>query len=443
MNTQTQIANQGTQKTESFVAEPIPGSTTPTHGQGQTHGSLKADTVIVDPIPPTVNPFSSLKGYGGTSQPPEPEPPLAVPGLPGLEPLPGFFPPKGISTGHESGEADDFRPMPADCHCGTAEQEEYTLLLRTLLTEPKEPNPEQRDALESRGRWKKNRARRRRAIKGFFQGVGDRLAPRMPILGAVIGGIGDGIRENGRYEVVIGPDERQPIFDTTVAPFSGCTQLDIVSADGREYVGSASCIAVTDRFTFFLTAAHCVYFHDGGGTAKTITVSPGRDGDVFPFGRHTFSPGTDIGAVYIPDGWVQSRARSADWALIIVEHIFTDAEGQTPFVFDVKAFEDFELASQIGQVCGYPVDFAAGMDSTLPFIHADEVSGVYDGHFTYLLDTTGGQSGSPFWFFDADTQSRTIAGVHTMGDSAGNSATRITPEIVTIINDWIEHAKAA
>lgn len=443
MNTQTNISNQTTQKAERFVAEPIPGSTKPTHGQVQAHGTLKADNVIVDPIPPKVNPFTSLQGFGGTTQPTAPEPPLGTPDHPGLEPLPGFFLPERISKGHESGEDDNFRPMPADCQDGTAEQEEHTLLLRTLLSDPKEPNPEQRDALERSGRWAKNRGRRRRAIKRAFQGAGDRLAPRMPILGAVIGGIGDGIRENGRLEVVIGTDDRQPIFDTTAAPFSGCTQLDIVSADGREYVGSASCIAMTHRFTFFLTAAHCVHFHDGGGTAQSITVSPGRDGDRFPFGRHTFRPGVDIGAVYIPDGWTRSRARSADWALIIVEHIFTDADGQTPYVFGVKAFEDFELDGQIGQVCGYPVDFSANMDSTEQFMHADEIAAIFEGHFTYLLDTTGGQSGSPFWFFDGATQMRTICGVHTMGDSSGNSATRITPEIVATISSWIDQAKAA
>lgn len=444
MTPHDKMAPYGTSGQEAFTAERLPGQTDPTHGSGQAPGQLSADNVIVDPIPPKTNPFTSLAGHGGTGQPPKPIPPLSAPALPGLEPLPGYFPPEALESGEESGDDDDFRPMPADCQAATPEQEEFTLFLRAATQAPTLPN-DQHSGLEKGGKfWKKVR----KGAKKFFGGVakffGGSGFGSGRLIGAVASGIAGAIPERGTYEVVIGPDDRMPILDTTVAPFSGCTQLDITSPSGREYVGSASCIARTGRFSIFLTAAHCVYFHDAGGMASTIKVSPGRSVDDFPFGSAHFRLNVDIGAIFVPDAWIESRARSADWALVIVEDTFETADGRYPHVFDVKAFEDHELGNQVGQVSGYPVDMTnAMMDSTRQYFHADEVAAVEEGRIVYRLDTTGGQSGSPFWFHDSTNGTRIIAGVHTMGDSSGNSATRITPEIVAKIQEWIAVAEAA
>ena len=53
---------------------------------------------------------------------------------------------------------------------------------------------------------------------------------------------------------------------------------------------------------------------------------------------------------------------------------------------------------------------------------------------TYDIDTAGGQSGSPVWHYEAGR--RTAVGIHTNGSSLGNSATRLTPALVAILNRW-------
>ena len=80
------------------------------------------------------------------------------------------------------------------------------------------------------------------------------------------------------------------------------------------------------------------------------------------------------------------------------------------------------------------------MDSTHQFYHADRVKQVEDRVLTYDLDTSGGQSGSALYVRDAESGKRIVIGVHTMGDTDGNSATRITPAIVKRIDHIIAEA---
>lgn len=427
MDTYSTVKNYQSGGEEAFVVEPTTG------GVGPAGSGLNVDTTISDPPPKQDGLTQKLVMFGEQST--GIAPPKIKSKLPGLEPLPSFSPAAEIVTKHENAEIDDMRPMPADCQGLTPEQEEFTLLQRSLLSTSNTPNASQQEGLERNGRV-------RRGIKRFFQRWGTRLTPRMPVLGSAIGGLGDSIRENGQLEVVIGKDDRQLINDTSLAPFSGCAQLDIVAANGRGYVGSAAIVAITANASILLTAAHCVYFHDNGGAARTVKISPGRDVDTFPFGSFTVNPRENIGMFVVPPGWTENRAREDDWAIIVAPHQFKSISGETPHVFEFKAFSDSEMSEQVGQVSGYPVDLNnLLMDSTRQFYHADDVERLAERVITYLLDTTGGQSGSPFWFYDDQTGKRIIGGVHTMGDSfSGNSATRITPEIANQLSVVIQEA---
>ena len=175
--------------------------------------------------------------------------------------------------------------------------------------------------------------------------------------------------------------------------------------------------------------------------ARTVTVTPGRDGDDRPYGKYTVEPRASDGAISVPCGWVDHRAREDDWAVIVVPHIFEGVDGGRPHAFDFAVFRDAVLDGAIAQVSGYPVDLTSSlMDSTHQFYHADRVKQVEDRVLTYDLDTSGGQSGSALYVRDAESGKRIVIGVHTMGDTDGNSATRITPAIVKRIDHIIAEA---
>lgn len=55
----------------------------------------------------------------------------------------------------------------------------------------------------------------------------------------------------------------------------------------------------------------------------------------------------------------------------------------------------------------------------------------------YVVDTSGGQSGSGVWVTNPDGLVECI-GIHTTGDKLlGNGATRITEENFNLIRDWL------
>ena len=87
----------------------------------------------------------------------------------------------------------------------------------------------------------------------------------------------------------------------------------------------------------------------------------------------------------------------------------------------------------------YPGD-AAGGYGIYQLFHADRVANFGDSRFYYAIDTYGGQSGAPVWIELDNTGNRQVVGVHTYGIGGSfqlNSATRITPTILTDIKQWL------
>src|SRR5882672_823815 len=67
-------------------------------------------------------------------------------------------------------------------------------------------------------------------------------------------------------EIVIGDDDRRAVPEPTQSPWRHICALRIVSASGKEYVGTGW---FAGPYTI-LTAGHCVYLHDDGGWAESI-----------------------------------------------------------------------------------------------------------------------------------------------------------------------------
>ena len=58
------------------------------------------------------------------------------------------------------------------------------------------------------------------------------------------------------------------------------------------------------------------------------------------------------------------------------------------------------------------------------------------------MDTMGGQSGGPLFFFDEKTGERIVVAIHTTGDFP-NRGIRITDEVFDQLAEWIENPPSA
>jgi V8-like Glu-specific endopeptidase len=104
--------------------------------------------------------------------------------------------------------------------------------------------------------------------------------------------------------------------------------------------------------------------------------------------------------------------------------------GDTVGWFGWQARTDDDLNGQTVNISGYPGDKPVGTQ----WFHSNSIKSVASNTFKYDVDTAGGQSGAPVWMFIGTD--RTAVGIHTNGDLAGNSATRVTSDVAASINAW-------
>lgn len=220
-------------------------------------------------------------------------------------------------------------------------------------------------------------------------------------------------------EVLIGVDDRVQVTRTREYPWRCICALEITAADGTRWIGTGFFVGPRT----VLTAGHCVYIH-GRGWARSIRLVPGANGDEAPFGA--LSSG-DLRSVR---GWTEKRLRTHDYGAIILPRSYTT--GERIGWFGYANLPDAELSQAIVNLSGYPGD----KPPKTQWFHGREVTRIDQRTITYLIDTMGGQSGSPVWRIK-DGQ-RHVVGIHTNGDASGNSATRICAPVAANIRRWIE-----
>lgn len=216
-----------------------------------------------------------------------------------------------------------------------------------------------------------------------------------------------------RTESVIGIDSRTRISATTTFPNSA-----IVNVVMEFSSGSFVCTGWMIDADRVATAAHCI--HMNGEFASTITVYPGRDGDIAPFGG--------VAAInwYVPRKWKKTGRARFDYGVIkLVSNV-----GDTVGVFGFSAENDAFLFKRKIKVRGYPAEkdpFGSmwSMDGKIQEVTATQI--------LYGLDTSGGQSGAPI-FGRKPGCNPCGFGIHTYGTPSPpaaqrNSGTRITPAI--------------
>lgn len=221
-------------------------------------------------------------------------------------------------------------------------------------------------------------------------------------------------------EVVIGTDDRIQVTRTNEYPWRCICSLLITAADGTSWIGTGWLVAPR----LVLTAGHCVYMHNQGGWASQIEVIPGRNGSDRPFGSCTTS---NLRSVM---GWINSRDRNYDYGAILLPETCRYGDQVGWFGYAVK--NDDELTQIVTNLSGYPGDKPDGTQ----WFHSKTLKDVDPQVLTYETDTAGGQSGAPVWIRTADGN-RYGVGIHTNGDLAGNSATRINQEVYNNIVNWI------
>ena len=110
-------------------------------------------------------------------------------------------------------------------------------------------------------------------------------------------------------EVVIGDDDRKAVPDATQSPWRHICALRIRTRTNKDYVGTGWLIGPRT----IMTAGHCVFMHDHGGWAKSISVIPALEGHARPYGLYK---STRFSAV---DGWTVNRDSDFDYGVIFLD----------------------------------------------------------------------------------------------------------------------------
>jgi len=108
-----------------------------------------------------------------------------------------------------------------------------------------------------------------------------------------------------------------------------------------------------------------------------------------------------------------------------------------PKYFDLNGSGDVALTGQIATISGYPTDRDA---SQIQYSGSGVIGDVSPTFFYHLIDTYGGQSGSPVWLGGTGVDQPSVVGIHTGGSEAEvrNWAVRMTGDVKALIQQWVD-----
>jgi glutamyl endopeptidase len=217
-------------------------------------------------------------------------------------------------------------------------------------------------------------------------------------------------------ETVCGADDRIRITPAISNPWRWICKLFITFPNNAQFVGTGWFIGART----VMTAGHCVYSKADGGWAKSIEVVPGMDGNSRPYGSQV---GTSFRSV---TGWTQDGKPEFDYGAIILPNCNL---GNTVGWFGFANLSDASLNNMYVNTSGYPADKPYGTQ----WFNGGQITNVQERKIYYMIDTIGGQSGSPVWrFLNGE---RHAVGVHAYG-GCPNSATRITKAVFDNMLAW-------
>lgn len=232
-------------------------------------------------------------------------------------------------------------------------------------------------------------------------------------------------RFGSNLETVIDVDDRVMVANTAGTPWRCICQLIITFGNGSVGHGTGW---FAGRRTV-ITAGHCI-IDPRHGEAERIQVIPGRNGSVAPFGFFVAA-----GHAVCP-GWPDANDPACDYGAIFLPADAAAPLGDRLGYFGLASFDDARLDRLLINNAGYP--FEARKPYGTLWFNGGRVEGAEERFISYMIDTEGGQSGSPVFFFDNATAQRQVVAIHTTGYFP-NRGIRITDEVFDRIASWIDN----
>ncbi|MFB3890015.1 MAG: CARDB domain-containing protein [Candidatus Bathyarchaeia archaeon] len=236
-------------------------------------------------------------------------------------------------------------------------------------------------------------------------------------------------------ETVFPPDDRSLVsYSTTVSyPWRTICKLYITAADGTGWIGSGSIVGPGQggHGYHLLTAGHCVYMHDHGGWISSMQVIPGYDGAQDQAFEQTPYYSAWVTYMRTYTGWTDYADHRHDWAVCTLDRCVGDYTG---WMGRITADPSNSIYTGILNTAGYPGDKDSGERM---YFDSDYGRTANEYNHWYYMDTFGGQSGSPVWYYDGS--SRYTATVHAYSDdgSGSNHGTRLNQDKFDRISTWL------
>jgi glutamyl endopeptidase len=243
-------------------------------------------------------------------------------------------------------------------------------------------------------------------------------------------------------ENVIGADNRTRVSDTAMTPWRCICHLEVEYDRGPVGMGTGFLIG---PYTV-ITAAHVVVDRQKFGwdkpprKARQIRILPGRNGTLAPYG-YAVTDKFDVPLEWAGDDAEEAAAQAFDFAAVYIpktaeNEVEDQALGARLGYFGLRAYQAQELRDVellFVNNAGYPIE--PGKPFGTLWYNAGRISKWHDSFVEYMVDTEGGQSGSPIYYFDEKAQQRYVIAIHTTGDFV-NRGLRITPAVFERIRKW-------
>lgn len=226
---------------------------------------------------------------------------------------------------------------------------------------------------------------------------------------------------NGNTRAIYGgTDNRWKITTpSSYGQYRNTCRLRMKFSDNSYHIGTG--FVLSD--SAIATAGHCVYEFDtdttNGNWVTSIEVWPAYSNGTKPYGAVT---GTSFEC---GSAWKNSKDATQDWGIIQVSNNFPSLCGYLGLRWQSGTYVGTSVT-----VPGYPAKIGNSLETTVNgkymYVHSNNVTWNSSSVVTYeQLDTSGGQSGAPVFYYSSDTGYTAIA-IHRGQYNGKNSGVRLS-----------------